>query len=57
MKPSYIFIQWQRWALQDTGRAETPLNENSDETYPVGIGICLNSILTIKQGKERMFYG
>lgn len=48
----FFFFQWYRWALQDTGRAETPLSESSDDTFPVGIGICMNSTLTIKQGKS-----
>ncbi|XP_057290026.1 nuclear pore complex protein DDB_G0274915-like [Hydractinia symbiolongicarpus] len=35
--------KWQRWALLDTGRAEMPLTAGNEDTYPVGIGICLNS--------------
>lgn len=46
----FPFQQWQRWALLDTGRAEMPLTAGNEDTYPVGIGICLNSNTVIKLG-------
>ena len=39
-----------RWALDDDGRAEMPLTEDRDETFPCGIGISLNSTSTITEG-------
>ena len=44
------YFQWNRWALQDVERAECPLTEANEESYPVGCQISLNSKLVIKKG-------
>ena len=44
-----------RWALNDSSRAEMPLSEERDDTFPCGIAINLNSTLTINEG-DLVFY-
>ena len=48
----YLFQNvWERWSLEDSARAELPLTEDHDETYPAGIAVDFTSRLPIQLGK------
>ena len=42
---------WEKWELEDTGRAEAPLDEANDETFPAGMALSYSSEEEIKIGK------
>jgi nuclear pore complex protein Nup214 len=39
---------WEKWELEDTGRAEAPLDEANDETFPAGMALSYSSEEEIK---------
>ncbi|XP_065647139.1 nuclear pore complex protein Nup214 isoform X2 [Hydra vulgaris] len=46
--------KWCRWILQDFGRAEVPLSDKNEDAFAVGVGISLNSKLTIQQDDKEI---
>ena len=46
----HLCFQWVRWALNDDSRAEMPLSDDNDETFPCGMAINRNSTLNIREG-------
>ena len=37
-----ITTAWEKWNLKETGRAEMPLTNNNDETFPMGLAFDLS---------------
>ena len=35
--------QWEKWELEDTGRAEMPLDQDNNETFAAGMALDLTS--------------
>ena len=35
--------QWAKWELEDTGRAEMPLNDNNEDTFVAGAALDFTS--------------
>ena len=45
---------WEKWELEDTGRAEAPLDEANDETFPAGMALSYSSEEDVKISKLRV---
>ncbi|KAL3283257.1 hypothetical protein HHI36_006405 [Cryptolaemus montrouzieri] len=45
---------WNQWSLPDSARAELPLDENREETYPIGIAIDTSSIKSVPWGESSL---
>ena len=42
---------WERWDLDDTGRAEIPLTDDYKNAYPTGMAVDLTSTTEVSLGK------
>ncbi|KAK9879386.1 hypothetical protein WA026_006456 [Henosepilachna vigintioctopunctata] len=45
---------WVQWTLPDSARAELPLDENREETYPLGIAIDTSSVKPVPWGESSL---
>ena len=45
---------WERWSLEDAGRAELPLTDDYDETMPSGMALSLTSQVNIPIGEMQI---
>ena len=46
--------KWEIWTLDDAARVEMPLCD-SNETFPLGVGLSYNSTVAIKMGELSFF--
>ena len=44
--------KWEKWELEDTGRAEMPLDQDNNETFAAGMALDLTSQTDVAISKE-----
>ena len=45
---------WEKWNFEETGRAEMPLTNNNDETFPMGLAFDLSSTRPVVVGEKQL---
>ncbi|XP_022793555.1 nuclear pore complex protein Nup214-like isoform X3 [Stylophora pistillata] len=45
---------WEKWNVEETGRAEMPLTNNNDETFPMGLALDFRSKKPILEGEKQL---
>lgn len=45
---------WEKWNFEETGRAEMPLTNDNDETFPMGLAFDLSSTRPVIEGEKRL---
>ena len=45
---------WEKWNFEETGRAEMPLTNDNDETFPMGLAFDFSSTRPVIEGEKRL---
>lgn len=45
---------WEKWNFEETGRAEMPLTNNNDETFPMGLAFDFSSTRPVVVGEKQL---
>lgn len=45
---------WEKWNFEEDGRAEMPLTNNNDETFPMGLAFDFGSTRPVVEGEKQL---
>ena len=51
---SQAITPWEKWNFEETGRAEMPLTNNNDETFPMGMAFDFTSPRAVIMGEKKL---
>lgn len=49
-----VTAPWEKWNFEETGRAEMPLTNNNDETFPMGLAVDFSSTRKVLEGEKQL---